>query len=159
MSLVSVQAGSELVSALLRGSQLDSIRAYSLIVQLGFIRAETAEGLPGEIWLSVSGNLVVTESSSNSTSLERGGDFFQCRALALPATYLLIGHEVTAASISETGSLRIDLGARSVHVESYPHEGLEEVWAVMSDSPSTTADHPWYISLDDTGALSADVPD
>lgn len=158
MSLSNTQVCSEVASALLRGAQLDTIRAYSLIIQLGFIRPSASDGLPAEIWVSVSGDLVVNESSSTAGYGQTAGNFFEHRALALSAIYYLIGKEVTGARVLESGALQIDFAGKGLRAESSGDDNLEEVWAVMSDTPVATAEHRWYVSLNDSGALSACAP-
>ncbi len=85
-------------------------------------------------------------------------DFFTCRGSALSEVYRLIGQEVTAASVSDSGALQIHLGDKSLRAEADDDTALEEVWSVASDSPEVTAGHRWHISLDDSGAISARVP-
>ena len=144
---------SEAVSILLVGAQLDTIRAYSLIMQLGFIRSAPSQGLPAEIWVSVSGELITGDTAACPTV-----DFFERRAQALGAAYHLIGRQVTAAYISESRALQIDLGDGSLRVQADGDDNLEEVWAVMSDTPDASVEHRWYVALDDTGALSLRKP-
>lgn len=148
-----IDSCSKAISALLLGAQLDSIRAYSLIMQLGFIRTVPADGLPVEVWVSISGDLV-----AKNTSPRLMEDFFERRAQAFCTTYLLIGQKVTATSISATGALQIDFGAMSLSAEADGKDELDEVWAVSSDTPDTSVDHDWYIALDDNGALSLRTP-
>lgn len=157
MNLVNAQVASGVVSDLLRGAQLDTIRIYSLIVQLGFVCLHAAGRSPSEVWVSVSGNLFVEEDPLMRES-RSSRDFFACRESALGAVYRLIGQEVTAATVSESGALRIDLGGKHLRAEADDGENLEEVWSVVSDSPDTNADHRWYVSLDESGALSARAP-
>ena len=85
-------------------------------------------------------------------------DFFARRASMLSAVYRLIGQEVTAASVSDSGALQIHLGDKHLRAGADDHANLEEVWSVVSDSPETTADHRWHVSLDEFGALFARIP-
>lgn len=85
-------------------------------------------------------------------------DFFARRAAALGEVYRLIGQEVTAANVSDSGALQIHLGGKRLRAEAGDDTDLEEVWSVASDSPATTADHRWHVSLDDSGVISARVP-
>jgi hypothetical protein len=158
MSLVNAQAASEVVSDLLCGAQLDTIRVYSLIVQMGFVCLGAAGNSPDEVWVSVSGALNVGEDHSTVGESALPQEFFARRASAIGAVYQLIGQKVTAASVSESGALQIQFGGRRMRAEADKDANLEEVWSVVSDSPETTTDHRWYVSLDDSGALSARVP-
>ena len=158
MSIVNSQVASEVISSLIRGAQLDTIRVYSLIIQLGFVRIDASEELPAEIWVSVSGNLLKEQISAEAGDSNSAGDQFGRRAIVLAETYLLIGKEVTAASVSESGTLHICLGGASLRAEADNDGSLEEVWTVMSDTPDTTADHRWYVVFDDSGVLSARIP-
>jgi hypothetical protein len=157
MNLVNPQIGSEIVSALLGGAQLDTIRAYSLVMQLGFVRLSANDGLPKEIWVSLSGKFSVEGEPSATGRGSSTEDFFGLRASTLGAAYLLIGKQVTAASVSDSGSLQIDIGGKHFRAEA-DNANLEEVWSVMSDSPEATSDHRWFVALDDSGALSARLP-
>lgn len=158
MSLTNAQGASQIVFRLLLGAQLDTIRVYSLIVQLGFVCLGDAGDSPDEIWVSASGTLIVDEESSMVGELGSAADFFARRAAALGKVYQLIGEEVTTANVSESGELQISFGGRRVRAGAEEGTDLEEVWSVVSDSPETTADHRWRVSLDDSGALSAHVP-
>jgi hypothetical protein len=60
--------------------------------------------------------------------------------------------------VSDSGALQIHLGGKCLHAEADDDTSLEEVWSVASDSPETTADHRWHVSLDDSGTLTARVP-
>lgn len=158
MSLISTQGASRVVSDLLRGAQLDSIRVYSLIVQLGFVCLGRAGNLPDEIWVSISGSLFVEGDTSMVGESESSRDFFARRASALGEVYRLIGQEVAVAGVSDSGALQIRLGGKSLRAEADDDTGLEDVWSVSSDSPDVTADHRWHVSLDDSGAISARLP-
>lgn len=158
MSLISAQGASQVVWDLLRGAQLDTIRVYSLIVQLGFVCLGRAGNLPDEVWVSVSGTLLVEGDTSMVGESASSRDFFARRASALGEVYRQIGQEVTAASVSDSGALQIHLGGKSLRAEADDDTGLEEVWSVVSDSPEATADHRWHVSLDDSGAIYARVP-
>lgn len=157
MSIVNPQAASERVSELLRGTQLDTIRVYSLIVQLGFVRLGAADNLPDEVWISVSGSLIVEENPATVGEVGLSRDFFDRRASVLSAVYRLIGQTVTAASVSDSGELQVHLGGKCLRAEADDDANLEEVWSVFSDSPETTAEHRWHVSLDESGALSSRV--
>lgn len=155
MSLINAQDRSGVISALLYGTQLDTIRVYSLIMQLGFIRLGAAKSLPNEIWVSLSGNLCL--AGEPSIGVNPSMDFFERRAHALGAVYQLIGKKVTAARVSDSGALQIDIGGTCILVEADQDTNLEEVWSVMSDSAETNANHRGHVSLDDSGALSAKI--
>jgi hypothetical protein len=158
VELVKVQGASGVVSTLLRGAQLDSIRVYSLIVQLGFVRVGAEGNLPGEVWISISGALILEEDSSMAQESASLRDFFVRRAAVLGAVYRLVGREVTAAGVSASGALQVHFGGQCLRGEADDEVNLEEVWSVASDSPDTRAEHRWYVSLDDAGALSTRLP-
>ena len=155
MSIVSNHVASEVISSLIGGAQLDTIRIYSLVVQLGFVRLDAAEGWPNEIWVSVSGNLDVGGSFAADWDSKSAGDLFVRRAKALGSAYLLIGKRVTAVRVSESGALQMELEDSGLRADAGEDASLEEVWAVMSDTPDVSADHRWYVALDDSGVLSA----
>ena len=157
MSIVNSQIASVVVSALLRGTQLCSIRVDSSIIQVQFIRFGNVEGMPKEVWINVSGSLI-TDATSLAWGSKSSEDFFVRRASVLGEVYFLNGEEVTDAYVSDSGALKIQMGDKYLCAES-DHDDFEEVWAVMNDDPSTSYDHHWYVMLDDAGDLSAIIPD
>lgn len=158
MNLVSPLVASEAVAVLLYGAQLDTIRVYSLIVQLGFVRLGDAVNLPSEVWVSLSGELASSMRESAPAKVGLAGDFYMRRVDALSAVYRLLGESVTAAGVSGSGALEIYFGGTSLRVELDDEASLEEVWSVASDSPETTAVHRWYVALNESGELFAHVP-
>jgi hypothetical protein len=152
MPIVNAHAASEIVCSLLQGAQLDTLRIYSLVMQLGFFRPENVADLPAEAWVSLSGTLVNEQAEPVAPE-----DFFERRASALSAAYRLIGQRVTSAHVLDSGALRIRFGERSLRVEA-DDTNLEEVWSVMSDSSEPAADHSWWASLHESGELSAHAP-
>jgi hypothetical protein len=158
MSIVNIHVASEVISALLCGAQLDTIRVYSLIIQLGFFRENGQEALPNEIWVSVSGSLVLKDPGCPLQDGTVAEDFFSLRGRILRETYSLIGKEVSAARVSEVNALQIDLGDKSLCAEPDNKGNLEVIWEVMSDTPDVSVHHRWHVSLDDAGVLSAHRP-
>lgn len=128
MSPTSAQGASQVVSHLLRGAQLDTIRVYSLIVQLGFVCLHSAGDSPDEVWVSASGALIVDEGPTMVAEPRSSGDFFARRAAALSKVYRLIGQEVTAASVSDSGELQISFEGKRVRARAEDDADLEEVW-------------------------------
>lgn len=157
MNFVNGQRASKVVSDLLYGAQLDTIRVYSLIIQLGFVCLGRASSLPNEVWISISGTLLVEGGTSTVRELASSRDFFACRASILGDVYQLIGQEVAAANVSDLGVLEIHLGGCRLRAEADDTD-LEEVWSVVSDSPEPTVDHQWYVVLDDSGVISVRAP-
>ena len=141
---------SELVSSLLRGAQLDTIRIYSLIIQLGFIRTgRTREisNLLSEVWVTVSGDFCVEMLPKTEVSPAR--DFFDKRSLMLARTYLLLGKEVTFINVSESGLLEIGLMNNIIYAKPDDEENMEEAWVITSESPDVNFKHQWRVSPDD----------
>lgn len=156
MSIASTGEVSAVVNRLLCGTLLDSIRVFSVVVQLCFVRAADSSQLPGKVWVVASGRLLASAPETR-LELENASDFFEQRAEVLGRLYQLIGQEVSAADVSSMGTLEIRLGDSRISARS-DQADLEEVWAVMSDSPDAFAAHAWYVSLDDAGRLSARSP-
>ncbi len=153
-----VQFASEVVSTLLKGAQLDTIRVYSLIVQLGFLRIGGAENVPGEVWLSVSGNLTIEDESSTVGKVNPAIDFFSSRERAISESYRLIGKEVAATTVSDSGFLEVHLGSKLLRVEADTDGDLEDIWSVTDGLPDPNSVHQWHVSLDDSGCLSVRAP-
>lgn len=159
MNSTEAQRASATVASLLRGAQLDTIRIYSVVVQLGFVRLGDQAGLPGEIWLVVSGDLRVSDASERGESSGVSLGFFDRRASALGAIYARIGQYVSSARVSVAGVLEIELGDARVLAQADQEGDLEEIWSVMSDSPEPHAPHQWFVSFDDSGNVSVRVPE
>jgi hypothetical protein len=145
----------KIIAKILHGSQLDTIRIYSVILQLGFIRLTGANDLPEEIWLNLSCSLRV---ETDASIFECSKNFHGRRIDALTAVYQLIGREVHGANVSATGTLEIELGDTRLFAEPDGETDLEEVWSVVSDSPEANADHRWRVILDDFGVISIRTP-
>jgi hypothetical protein len=158
MSITNNTSASVAVDGLLRGMSLDSVRIYSVVVQLGFFRPNSASSLPVEAWITTSGNLRVEPVTPliNGEFLSQD-DFFTGRSLAVFELYKLVGKEIMEAFVLESGELAFQLGEKRVLIQ--PDGGeLEEVWAVMSDSPDTNISHQWHVALDDSGSISVRYP-
>ncbi len=129
---------------------------YSLILQLGFVRLNSIDDLPSEIWVSIAGRLSI-KGDATAENLTPSDDFFDQRASALATLYPLLGQLVAGAALSDKGSLQIDVGGKRICVDAEEAE-LEEVWSVTSDSPDASVLHRWQITLDDCGALAVHTP-
>lgn len=158
MSITEYKSASETISVLLCGTSLDSIRIYSAIIMLGFFRPVSTTNLPIEAWISVSGYMRMEPlNRAPETPAYASSDFFAQRASILGELYLLMGKEISAARVSHAGGLEIEIGERRIRANS-DGDDLEEIWAVMSDSPDANKDHSWYISLDDSGHVIVKSP-
>jgi hypothetical protein len=156
MNISTPSEGTEIADKLLCGLQLDTLRVYSLIVQLGFIRLHEADGLPDEVWGVFSCDVAVR--SQNHNHHRNQDSFIDRRAAALRGLYLLIGLRVSKVNIIQSGDLEIEFGEATLTTSWNRDVNLEECWSLMSDSPNTDADHAWYLGLDEFGALSLKTP-
>lgn len=158
MTIANMLQASDAVSTLLRGAQLDTIRIFSLVLNLGFVHGNRI-GLPNVIWVSLSGALSIDQKSNPKSTPSGRDDFFEVRGNAIRQLYSLIGGAVSGATVAASGRLEIVLGEHLLQVgPSESDSDLEEVWAVMSDSPDVSVDHSWYVMLDDSGRLSTRTP-
>jgi hypothetical protein len=161
MSSNSIERAQGALSKLLCGTTLDSIRAYSVVVQLGFFRSDDKGDLPREVWLTTTGSLrLIGANDDTSQSLDgcQERNFFEQRANVLKEIYMLIGKSVSSININMGGNLNIELGGKTL-VASPDSENYEEVWAVMSDTPAADQDHQWYVGLDDTYEMIVRMPE
>lgn len=149
--------GHEAVSKLLCSTQLDTIRVYSLILQLGFLRLRAEDNLPRQVWVSASGRFMIEGAVQDAGGSHREENFFSQRASVLAAMYKLIGQRVVFAGLSDSCALEINIGSTRLLIDR-DDESLEEVWSVASDSPDATLDHDWSVSLDDSNEISVRVP-
>jgi hypothetical protein len=156
MNLSTPSEGAEIAGKLLCGLQLDSVRVYSLIIQLGFIRLQAADALPEEVWCVFSCD-VSLHSQDPKCHREQDG-FIDRRAAALRDIYHLIGLRVSKVSIILSGELEIEFGEETLTTSWARDVRLEESWALMSGSPNTGSEHAWYLALDDSGILSVKTP-
>lgn len=152
------KSASLIVDKLLNGMALDSIRVYSTIILCGFFRPNFPAELPVEAWVSISGEVQVKLAHENGIMpISEKNDFFQQRSTILSKLYLLLGKTVSFAHVSSLGMLEIEFDA--IRICAYPDsESLEEIWAVMNDNPDANDNHHWYVSLDDSGKVSARSP-
>ena len=155
MTVADRNAAAGVVAMLLQGTVLDSIRAYSLVLQLGFVRLGSVEMLPSEVWVTLSRSLQVGRSSQIDDPGKQ--DFFSSRAAGLRDLYLLIGKSVTSATVQENYVLNLVIDGQTVAV-SRDKENLEEVWKVVSDGPECGVESRWAVTLDDAGEISLRSP-
>lgn len=153
MRFANASEASEIVAALLKGAQLDTLRVYSLIIQLGFFRPNAKENSPREIWLSASGSLDIVEGDTSFGSVAFEKDFFLKRVTALGVLYKLIGQKVSTVNISESGILRISIGDVEIQAGFDDEVNFEEIWSVMTEAPDVTADQKLRVTLDDSGKI------
>lgn len=159
MRTTDINLASTAIARLLTGLSLDSFRVYSTILLLGFYRADANDELPGEVWISCSGNVRhINPRNSERAADEFDTDFFVRRASILGKIYHLIGAIIIGADIDPSGALTISLPTGKIRFER-DDESFEEVWAVMSDSPDVSGAHRWYIALEDSGVIGATIPD
>lgn len=146
------------LSKLLVGAQFDSFRVHGLIVYLGFVRPDSPASLPSESWLMVSGALQVEASGDRSGCEVLDRKFAERRATSLGLLYLLIGNHVSKVRVGEGVVLEVEMHGGVVRAGPDGETELEEIWAVMDDSPRSDSAHLWYVALDDNGQLSVRVP-
>lgn len=146
------------LSRLLVGAQFDSFRIHSLIVYLGFVRPGAPDSLPKEIWLMVSGGLQVEVGDGGSSGEVVQGNFTESRVTSLGLLYRLLGDRVFEVRVGEGVVLEVEMDGGVVRARPAGETELEEVWAVMDDSPRSDDVHSWYIALDDSGQLSVRNP-
>jgi hypothetical protein len=141
------------ISQLLVGATLDSFRVFSTVLLVGFYRSDNCPELPNEIWLSSSGKMTLINSMEGRDAYKNEDEnFFAQRAFLIGKLFETIGSSVEAVAISPLGVPSIGLGGREIRCEP-DEENFEEIWAVMSDSPDASADHRFYIALEDTGKI------
>lgn len=159
MRTTDINLASTSIARLLTGLSLDSLRVHSTILLLGFYRTEANHDLPGEVWISCSGNVQLINLGNDALAPdESDADFFARRASILGKIYQLIGATIDGAGIDPSGALIISLRAGEIRFER-DDESFEEIWAVMSDSPDVSDAHRWYIALEDSGTVGATTPD
>ena len=158
MKSMDIDSARTAISGLLIGMSLDSLRVYSTILLLGFYRFD-ATALPGEVWISCSGNVLLKNSRPDESEInENDVDFFARRASILGRIYNLIGATVSSVDIDPSGVLTVTLSGKEIRFQR-DKDSFEEIWAVMSDSPDVSDAHRWYIALDDAGQIGGKISD
>ncbi|BCT91969.1 hypothetical protein LYSHEL_09930 [Lysobacter helvus] len=141
MEMLTYPHAGKVLSKLLVGSQLDSIRVYSLLVELSFFRPdEPPAGTPKMIWVVASGEIEVSCAMPDSPV-----DFFERRSRAIASLYNCMGQFVEAVR-PEEHKLSISVGAVSITLSPDNKDVDAEFWALMDDSPDVTSNHEWLIA-------------
>lgn len=151
MTLITPSRATEILSKLLCGAELDTIRLYSTVTQFGFLRFEPALDVPKEIWLSVDSEIVLEKIQSE--------DVGNHKSSALDSIRLLIGIEVTEVNVEDSGKLMIRFNDVFLCLTTDEHPKPEEIWSVTSESPNSYGEQRWQIALDVNGNLSARTPE
>ena len=95
--------------AFLSGYQIDSIRIYSVFIQISFFKS-SAEIV--ELWLNTTSSVYV-DGTAETTPSE---DFFDARVSAIGKIYRLIGKFIIDATVSDNGDLVINFEGHSIKV-------------------------------------------
>ena len=159
MNFLDPDMAEKVISRLMVGAQFDSIRVYSLIMQMGFFVSVPADGIPNEVWLTFSGvgTFYDVESMVNVCVAHKSRDFFEVRASFLKDAYFLLGRKIDFVSIGKSGALELKIGEKYLVVESEEDSSLEDIWSVRNGAHEPMAEEDWYITLSDSGVLAARV--
>ena len=160
MSLIDSDTAEKVLSRLIVGAQLDSIRVYSLIMQMCFFVPAPIGQFPNELWVSFSGlgTLHDIEAAFEEQHGDERQDFFRARAKLLADVYFLLGKQVNGVSIGKSGILRLEIGGKCLLVAPDEDSNLEEIWSVRNCAHEPITEKDWYIALDDSGVLAARMP-
>jgi hypothetical protein len=135
---------------MLVGALLDSIRVFSLEVQLGFSRLPAVNPFPFAVWLCTMARLDILREGAAQPALEAecpDAEFFQSRAVALSQLHGLIGREITSLEIHPGGAFEIVLDRKRLIIRPNNND-FDEVWAIRSDSPEPFGQQGWSVVLD-----------
>jgi hypothetical protein len=146
------------LETMLKGTQLDTLRVYSMLIQLGFVRVNASDDLPRNVWVSASGRVTLAAMEESDAQSVSDIDFFARRAAALRDLYLLIGGQVSSARATSSGTLEILLGSTVIRAEPEGEGDLEEIWEVTSGMPDPSPRSAWYVCLDSFGTISVRSP-
>lgn len=151
---------SEVVSRLLVGTTLDSVRAYSIALCLCFERIEDYPDLPRQVSVWGTGRVLPVRSNgstlnsnpSTASELSCADEFFKQRADVIRQLYLLIGSRVDSVCVDEESKLIILFSEIGISFGK-DTDNLEEVWSVKDDLFDASAHRDWYVGLKDTNEL------
>jgi hypothetical protein len=160
MNFLASDMAEKVISRLMVGAQLDSIRVYSVIMQMGFFVPVPVDGFPNEVWLTFSGvgTFHDVESVVDVCGAHKSQDFFEVRASFLKDAYFLLGKQIDFVSIKKSGALELKIGEKYLMVESEEDSNLEDIWSVRNGAYEPMAEEDWYITLGDSGVLAARIP-
>jgi frataxin-like iron-binding protein CyaY len=147
----SLEAANDNARTLLCGTQLDSFRVSSTVLEINFLRLPKARKLPLSIWLSVTGPAALLENEGIGSKIQSSHEkdaFFDARERLIGLLYRLIGETVITTSINFNGVLQVQFEHSSLALF-YDDEPSEEVWAITSETPEPYADQSWVVCLTD----------
>lgn len=163
MSVSDSTVARRVVSDLLVGTRLDSLRVYSMVLYLCFERIEEDPRLPRDLWVSGTGRISsngdstpLGSSLASANELSCTDEFFKHRADVIKEIYLLIGHTVETVQIDEDNKLIINFAQTAITFGKDVTD-LEVIWSVMSESADESVPHEWYVGLTDTSELVVKV--
>ncbi len=145
----------EAINILLLGAQLDSLRVFSSVIDINFLRLPKVKNVPTSVWLSVTSQVQFWPSSTQVTNVIKASgddDFFQSRKKALVDIYSVIGNTVTAIDIDPSGVLELYFDVGTLSLAGDPAD-LEEIWSITSDTPEPYGNQDWAITLTDQREL------
>ncbi|WP_061220257.1 hypothetical protein, partial [Leptospira santarosai] len=95
-----------ILSKLLNGAQLDSIRVYSIALDLEFNQISKSN-LPTTIYITTSNPIYLLQDFSQVSNTDYKVDFYKQRGKVINQLYSMIGQEIKSVQLSKKGELTI----------------------------------------------------
>lgn len=140
-------ATNELVDILL-GASFDSMRIYSVVLQIAFMKTNPDDGALDQVWLSINGGMQVGIHRVDDATADPAA----ARAQAVGLLSLLFGQTVSSVHVDDRGELSITVGDQSIRAYSAGYD-MEDIWTVYSGSSAPYDFHERYVGLADTGEV------
>ncbi|MGQ2802152.1 hypothetical protein ACT54M_17395 [Leptospira santarosai] len=144
-----------ILSKLLNGAQLDSIRVYSIALDLEFNQISKSN-LPTTIYITTSNPIYLLQDFSQVSNTDYKVDFYKQRGKVINQLYSMIGQEIKSVQLSKKGELTIAFDEK-IFFLSRDVEEFETIWEVMDITTDPKIEHNWYISWSELNEIEINV--
>ncbi|MDI7158059.1 hypothetical protein [Leptospira santarosai] len=144
-----------ILSKLLNGAQLDSIRVYSIALDLEFNQISKSN-LPTTIYITTSNPIYLLQDFSQVSNTDYKVDFYKQRGKVINQLYSMIGQEIKSVQLSKKGELTIAFDEKNFFL-SRDVEEFETIWEVMDITTDPKIEHNWYISWSEFNEIEINV--
>lgn len=147
----------KILHQMLTGTTLDSLRVYSVSMEIGFMHLPGTDRRPTEVWITGSGETrVISEISQVSVAALASENYFSLKADAIRALYLSIGKQVKDVALIGN-SLAVQFEGLSILIRADASEH-EESWCVADRPAHAVEEKAWYVGLDEQGGFISRCP-
>ncbi|UML78823.1 hypothetical protein [Leptospira kirschneri] len=146
-----------LLTKLLLGAQLDSIRAYNIALDLEFNQIGKPK-LPITIYFTTSNPIWIIQDKDKTYEIDYKTDFFKQREKIISELYSLIGQEVRFVRVSNKGELTFAFYEKTFFLSRNTEE-FETIWEIMDNTTDVKVNHDWHISWLEYNDVDLKIPE